>query len=418
MRVLWITNIVLPEASTILTGDGEMKSSGGWLLGSANSLISLGDVQLYVATVCNSVDILTKVQGKYITYYLLPLGKGNIKYNREYEQYWTQIKNEVKPDIVDIHGSEFSHGLAYIKACGTKNVVLTIQGLMSQIRLSFYGGLSLWDIISNVTVHDILSCEFLRTWLINKRRSNVEAEYLSLVENVIGRTAFDRAHTETLYPKLHYYHCSETLRSEFYLDNWEYSKCKKHSIMISQATSPLKGLHILLKAIAYIKPSFPDVELYVAGPIFPPQNSFMLRSYHKYIYKLIGKFGLKDNVKFVGCLSAEEMKKYLLKSNVMVCSSSCENSSNSISEAQLLGVPVIASCVGGTPSLVSNREEGTLYPFNDYLQLSVAIKEVFEGHIVFNNFESRKKIRERHDMYSNARELELIYNKIISSSTK
>lgn len=44
MKILWITNILLPEANQLLTGMGELRASGGWLVGAANT--KLGIAQL------------------------------------------------------------------------------------------------------------------------------------------------------------------------------------------------------------------------------------------------------------------------------------------------------------------------------------------------------------------------------------
>ena len=51
MKVLWITNILFPEAEHLLTGSGELKSSGGWMLGAANALLNNKEVRLCVASV-------------------------------------------------------------------------------------------------------------------------------------------------------------------------------------------------------------------------------------------------------------------------------------------------------------------------------------------------------------------------------
>ena len=87
MKVLWITNIVFPEADRLLSGAGELKCSGGWMLGAAGALVESGDVSLYVAAVSTSVKSLTRLVGEKITYYILPAGKGNTDYNLEYCPY-------------------------------------------------------------------------------------------------------------------------------------------------------------------------------------------------------------------------------------------------------------------------------------------------------------------------------------------
>ena len=37
MKILWITNILFPEAEQLLNGAGELKATGGWMLGAANA---------------------------------------------------------------------------------------------------------------------------------------------------------------------------------------------------------------------------------------------------------------------------------------------------------------------------------------------------------------------------------------------
>lgn len=50
MKVLWITNIVFPEAQALLTGKPAPHSgSGGWLMSSAEGIMHKSDVKLVVA---------------------------------------------------------------------------------------------------------------------------------------------------------------------------------------------------------------------------------------------------------------------------------------------------------------------------------------------------------------------------------
>lgn len=45
MKILWITNIPLPEATAILTGLKDLKATGGWLIGAANALLENKDIE-------------------------------------------------------------------------------------------------------------------------------------------------------------------------------------------------------------------------------------------------------------------------------------------------------------------------------------------------------------------------------------
>ena len=138
MNVLWITNILFPEAIAKLTGSNELKATGGWLLGSAKMLEQDIRIKLSVAAVSPLVRKLRVIQGVKTTYYILPYGKGNQKYNKDYEPIWQEVKALVQPDVVHLHGTEYTHGLAYINACGSENMVVSIQGMKSAYYYYYY----------------------------------------------------------------------------------------------------------------------------------------------------------------------------------------------------------------------------------------------------------------------------------------
>ena len=93
MKVLWITNIMFPEARQLLEGNREFKASGGWMLGAADALLLRSDIKLTVATVSTKVKSLTRLDGNRITYYVLPMGRGNQRINPEYESLWKQVNS-------------------------------------------------------------------------------------------------------------------------------------------------------------------------------------------------------------------------------------------------------------------------------------------------------------------------------------
>ena len=79
----------------------------------------------------------------------------------------------------------------------------------------------------------------------------------------------------------------------------------------------------------------------------------------------------------LGKLSEEEMKQQFLKSNVFVCASVLENSPNTVGEAMLLGVPVVASRAGGIPDMITDGSEGLLFETGNPADLASAVDKVF-----------------------------------------
>ena len=251
MRVLWITNIVFPVPARELKMPFPIY--GGWMPSSLEALRKLKpDVEFAVATVYNGRE-LKVIHNEDVAYYMLPSRGDNTRYNKSLEPIWLKVQNDFRPDIVHIHGTEYAHGLAYIRACGADNVCLSIQGLVSDIAWYYYAGMSCKDILKNITIRDILRRD---TIFQQKRkfqkRGEIEEEYIRSVYHIIGRTSWDKAHIWAINPDAKYHFCNETLRPTFYNHKWEYDKCEKHTIFLSQASYPIKGLHKVLEAMPQI----------------------------------------------------------------------------------------------------------------------------------------------------------------------
>lgn len=416
MKILWITNILFPEAAEKLTGKGELRSSGGWMLASADMLVQQDGIKLYVATVSPLVRKLEVIEGKHITYYVLPYGNGNLKYNKEYEHYWKLIKEQVNPDVVHIHGTELTHGFAYIIACGNERVVVSVQGLKSGIAPYYCAGLSAKDIYGNITFHDIIKGSIYCEQREFYRTGELEKEMLRSVNHIIGRTSWDKAHIWSINSKVNYYVCNETLRTEFYDGTqWSYDKCVPHTIFLSQGGYPLKGLHQVLKAMPLILHHYPDTRIRIAGPDITKSKGLYgiihFTGYGKIIKRLIRRLNLVDRVNFLGPLNAEQMKSEYLQSNVFICPSSIENSPNSLGEAQILGVPCIASYVGGIPDFMQGCEQ-YMYRYEEIEMLAEKVCGIFSQSSSYVNEPVVNLAKRRHDTNHNTETLLSIYNKL------
>lgn len=421
MKVLWLTNILLPEAYKILTGK-ERHGSGGWLESSANGVVETENVSLNIATASSMVKELVILQGKKITYYVFPFSK---KYKAEsYEPYMMALRNTISPDIVHVHGTEFPYGLAYMNVSGSDNVVVSMQGVIGIIAEKYFDGLSKWQIFKNITLRDICIKTIFGEEKEYRARGLREVETIKKAKYVIGRTDFDRQYILSINPKCKYMHCNESLREEFYHHKWCYEACIPHTIFLSQSNYPVKGLHQFLKVLPNLKRKYPDIQVRIAGEDITKHKT--ISEYMKYsgygsiIYHLIKNFHLEDCVHFTGLLNEQEMVREYLNANVFVCPSTCENSSNSIAEAQILGVPCVASDRGGNADMIPDMRYGVLYDFYDLVSLNKALEKLFEHTVSYDNTVCIKMAQKRHNKKENLkRTLEIyqtIYNRLYEST--
>lgn len=392
-------------------------ASGGWMEAAAENLLKqYNDIELAIVSTWNKT---TSGEVDNMKYYTIPADIYTRK-KEEREAIWNNIINEFKPDIVHIHGTEFSHGLSYLKDIGGDNIVISIQGLVSIIERYQLAGITKKDIWRNITIHEILTKSLLGLKKRYKTKTENEREYIRNARYVIGRTLWDKMHTKNINPNITYFHCNETLRNSFYNNEWKEDKCTPHTIFFSQASTPLKGLHILLKALPIIKREFPNVKVKVAGSSILRNENFKMRlrqsTYGKILGKLIEKYGIKDAVSFTGVLDEKGMAQEYLNANVFVCASSIENSSNSIGEAQILGVPCVCSYVGGTPSIVEDGKTGILYRFEEYEMLAQHIMEIFRNKELANKLSKKERVvaLERHNAEKNTRDTYEIYKQILN----
>lgn len=404
MNVLWITNIPFPPICK------EMNLSvpvmGGWMYSSAQRLVVEKEISLAVATVYPGKTFIDKeING--IRYFLLPLnGNSNSGYLVFLEKYWIAINSLFQPDITHLHGTEYPYGLAYLKVSPICKTVVSIQGLLSVYARYYLAGIGWADIVRNITLRDVLKQGILYQGQRSfQKGGKMELEIIRRVDAVIGRTSWDEAHIRAINPDVHYYFCNETLRGEFYKHTWDYEKCEKYSVFISQAGYPIKGLHQVLKALPLVLRSFPDTKIYVGGLDIVNDSSWMNRlkrtGYGKYIKGLLRKNSLAKHVTFLGMLDEQQMCKRYLLSNVFVCPSSIENSPNSLGEAQMMGVPCIASYVGGVVNMMDGYERGFMYRFEEVEMLAELICDVFRCNKYTGNSGSDVAHR-RHDSTVNA----------------
>lgn len=379
MKVLWLINVPLP----IIARDCHLKvvPYGGWLVELANRISKYDDTELYICFKQSEKNALLRGNVEDITYYgfFEDVFKADM-ISRDQEKLFHDLLMEVQPDIIQIFGTEHLHSFVMTKACSDcgymNRTIITVQGLVSVIARHYYSDLPFW-VRYGYTLRDIFrgnTCSLRKKYL---RIGNYEEEIIRMSQYVIGRTDWDRACATRLNDKIHYYTNNETLRLSFYNKTWDYHRCQKHSIFCSQAGSPIKGFHFVLEALTDILNVFPDTQVYLAGEDIQTKKSYKRTSYQQYLISYIKKKKLTDKIVFLGNLQEDQMVEAYLNANVFVCSSSIENSPNSLCEAMLLGMPVVSADVGGVKDLIEHNREGYIYQHDAPYMLAYYVKKVF-----------------------------------------
>lgn len=420
MNILWLINVPLPEASILL--EEPSLPFGGWLVNTSKKLSYETNIELSIAF--PKKGNIKKLQGEKNKFYLFPPVNETNSDMIDNNKFLEEIVDDANPDIVHIFGTEYAHTLAMVNICKSKNIksVISIQGLVSVIAKHYMMGLPT-KVQKKITFRDLIKRDNIK--LQQKKfveKGKLEIEAIQKVGHVIGRTTWDKACTSQINPNAKYHFCNETLRDEFYKHIWNKDNYEKHSIFVSQGSYPIKGLHYILQAMPLVLKKFPKAKLYVGGLDITSSKSYKekikMTSYGYYINELIEKNSLHSNVFFTGILNEEQMCNRFLLSNVFVSPSSIENESNSLSEAKLLGVPSVASYVGGVTDRIHDKEDGFFYQNDSPYMLAYYICEIFKDEELALKFSknARKQALSIFDSEVNIQRLIEIYNNIFKEN--
>lgn len=415
MKVLWIVNTMFPYPAKKLNSG--VSCFGGWAHSLFESLNKNDEINFCIVSTYNGKELKKYIDNKTI-YYLIPNNKETV-YNPSLKKYYQIIIEDFKPNIVHIHGTEYPKSLPLIDLYPNLNYVVSIQGFLNSYKRLSNSNLSFSTLLKNITLRDILKP---KTGLLVsqdlKKRAKYEKLIIEKVDNVIGRTTWDKSQVLAINPNINYYHGEENLRACFYEGKWDINKINRHTLFFSQAQSIIKGFYIFLEALRILKRKYKDVKVIVAGNNII-DNSFISKlkrqSYSNYLMKLINKYELNENIEFTGYLNAEDYKKELLKAHVYIQASSIENSSNSLGEAMILGMPCVASNVGGTSDMLKDSEEGFLYQYTEPELLAYYIEQFFENDNLCTECgnKAREHAIKRHDWETNAKDTLKIYKDIL-----
>jgi glycosyltransferase involved in cell wall biosynthesis len=337
-------------------------NGGGWVASLQRYIENDDEIELAMAFV-SSQKLSKEKRGKTIYYpifveeksvlqklYYYRCGYKKDVFDKTIIQSIKGIIEDFVPDIIHIFGTESN--FAYIVDGTDIPIIIHLQGLLCASSNIYYpSGLSKRNFMSLTNLREF--------WLsngvvFNHNRMKIAAErekfFLRKCKYIMGRTEWDREISKLYNPNVHYFHVDEVLRPEFYMaDKWQFQGGKLRLVSILSPTL-YKGFDIVLKTSNVLKEVGIEFEWNVIG----------ISKSHKLISVFEKSYGLYSdelNINYLGRKQADEIIAILQNSTIYVHPSYTDNSPNSLCEAQYLGVPTIATNVGGIPTLMDYRQE-------------------------------------------------------------
>lgn len=341
------------------------------------------------------VDKLQASQGDRVDCFVVPGGRWAIGNSVERRlRACCDLIHEWKPDLIHIHGTEECYGLLAARGLVKTPTIISVQGLMGPCSEwhRYFGNRRLVEVIR---MHRWLEIPALRGqgWNFFNIQGDAtrEREIIRGTRFFLGRTAWDRAYIRALNPSAVYYHEPRILREAFWQQRWALGNAQPHRISFTNPNHPRKGVEVLLEAVKFLKPDFPNIRVVMAGYLSKRSG------FGRYVRRRISELG--DTVVQLGQLAAEQMAGELARSHVFVSCSFIENNANSICEAQLVGLPVISTYTGGVPSLIEEGRTGLFFPTGDAPMLAARLRELFDDDALAVRLaeQAREVARKRHE---------------------
>jgi glycosyltransferase involved in cell wall biosynthesis len=134
---------------------------------------------------------------------------------------------------------------------------------------------------------------------------------------------------------------------------------------------PRKGHLLTLSAFATVARRLPEARLEIVGALRSPDH---LAEIHAAIERL----GLADRVRVLTDRPRAEILEALGRARVMALHSEEESQGIALCEAMAVGLPIVATRVGGIPDVIGDSEAGTLVAFGDVAGMAAALVALIE----------------------------------------
>lgn len=419
MRILWFVNLPPNEAAEHIAG--LRFHYGGWIDSLKNVIeTSAKDLDLGIAFPWWKKKYGTFKIGR-TEYYVLPVLTTQNPFFRVFSYWFHEIEslniinyylktvNDFKPDIVHIFGTESAYGLMIPKI--EQPCVIHIQGNLMACHNKYFSGITMLKLLRycnrvNLAIGQGLFHNYIRLKKLIVR----EREIFNICSYFMGRTSWDKRLVKIFSPKASYYECHEVMRPIFYRYAWSPLRNNKEIVFSSMRGNIYKGLETLYEVAKLLCKYGREIEFRIAGITKSDEIVRICK-------KAAGTTEYDRNIVYLGMIEGKMLVKEMMQADVFLHPSHIDNSSNSVCEAMMLGMPIVSTNAGGTASLIKDNEEGLLVQDGDPYGMAGAILEILENKNLANriSMNARKTAHNRHDPLKIVDNLKNIYSDIVET---
>ncbi len=194
-------------------------------------------------------------------------------------------------------------------------------------------------------------------WRLDVKIKN--ASFVACISNFCRDQA--KAHSSAdCWDKLHIVHCG--VEPDRYGAKTITGKKPPHITFVGRLAT-VKGIPVLLEALAWLQSRIPDLQVTLIGD-GPERAELEIKA---------GELGLTDMVTFAGYRSQTEVADMLQETDLFVLPSFAEGVPVVLMEAMAAKLAVVATQIAGIPELVDDGVNGLLVPAGDVDRLAQAI---------------------------------------------
>jgi glycosyltransferase involved in cell wall biosynthesis len=392
MKVAWLCAYPLTLLQPELTLVRDPKAHpGSWIVNLATMLAEREDIDLHIITASSGISKSQAVTKFAITFNVIRhtfpcSNRGFPRYLRldlltAYSRLRLQIKKlliGLRPDLIHVHGTEYCYGLAALDAHFP--AIVSIQGIVGELARTSRS----------------LSLQL---------QSRLEDKVLRKARYFGTRTAWANRVIRARNSAATIYEFPEAINPSFFKPVSERSG--QDILMVGEIVRR-KGVEDALHAMCLVTAALPSARLVLVGD-GPAAYVQQLKAFSR-------STGIASNVEWLGFKQTREVAELHRTATILIHPSHIDNSPNSVAEAMASGLPVIASDVGGIPSMIEDGVTGVLVPPDDPQELAAKIISLLRDGAERNRLATRARsiALERHCPSKVAARAMQVYRDILS----